>query len=106
MGSFLLTHVCSEEEVGHGAKKRIDDLPKKQGKLLNIVGDPFDEGKFISDQSINLSVLYCLYFFMKYQWMRWRISRGEREIPTLSWRRNFFFWMVRRITGRMLLWIK
>ena len=43
MGYFFLTHVCSEEEVGHKVNKPIFDLQKKQGKLLTIDGNPVDE---------------------------------------------------------------
>ena len=43
MVSCFLTDVCSEAEVGHEVNETISDLPKKEGELLTIGGNPGDE---------------------------------------------------------------
>ena len=43
VGYFLLTHVCSEEEVDHEVNKPISYLTEKYCELLTIGDNPVDE---------------------------------------------------------------
>ena len=54
MGYFLLTQVCSEEEVGHGVNDSIYDLLKDKVTL------------FMFEQGMYLSVYYSLFLLMRY----------------------------------------
>ena len=60
MGSFSLTQVCYEEEVGHEVNDTISYLLEKEGKLLAIYGNPVDKVECMFEQGFYYSVFYFL----------------------------------------------
>ena len=60
MSSRPLSLICAEEEVGQWVHETISVLSKKvEGKLLTIVGYPFDEGDCMFEGGMYLSVFNC-----------------------------------------------
>ena len=81
---FQLTGVCSDEAFGHEVNKYDSDLPSKGDELLTIDGNPVDEGEFMFEQGIYLSVFYCLCFVNERQVHMLQDRSKEERYPDLD----------------------